>query len=178
VDKILERLKDVKDDESRYAYADAVTNTFLTGQIKALQKARGLTQEELAERVRTQQSGISRWMNSGFSTCKVETLRKFARAYGVRLRISFEPFGTLPADIVGFTEDRLAPPKFEDDPAFKERTTVPSEEALMSVHASAIRRYLPGERTIDSNPEPPELKELRNKYFEKLTEWLLKVVAS
>ncbi len=174
MDKILERLKDLKDDESRSAYADAVTNTFLAGQIKALQKARGLTQEELAERVRTQQSGISRWMNSGFSTCKVETLRKFARAYGVRLRISFEPFGTLPADIVGFTEDRLAPPTFEDDAAFKERTA-PSEEVLMSVHASAIRRYLPGERTIDSHPEPTELKELRNKYFEKLTEWLLKV---
>jgi transcriptional regulator with XRE-family HTH domain len=122
VDKVLERLKELKGEESRYAYADTVTNAFLTGQIKALQKARGLTQEELAERVHTQQSGISRWMNSGFSTCKVETLRKFARAYGVRLRISFESFGTLPTDINGFTEERLAPPRFEDDLAFKEST--------------------------------------------------------
>ena len=120
MDKVLERLKELKDEESRYAYADAVNNAFLTGQIKALREERDLTQEKLANLVGTKQSGISRWLNTGFSTCKVETLRKFAKAYGVRLRITFEAFGTLPADVGGFTKERLAPPKFEDDPVFKE----------------------------------------------------------
>jgi transcriptional regulator with XRE-family HTH domain len=122
VDKTIERLKnEFTSADARYAYAESVSTAFLTAQIKALREDRGLTQEKLAELVGTQQSGISRWLNSGFSTCKVETLQKFAKAYGVRLRISFETFGTLPRDVGGFTKERLAPPKFEDDPAFKER---------------------------------------------------------
>jgi transcriptional regulator with XRE-family HTH domain len=119
VDKLLERLKyEFPSEESRYAYADSVTNAFLTGQIKALREDRGLTQEQLAELVGTQQSGISRWQNSGYSSCKVETLRKFAKAFGVRLRITLEEFGSLPDDVRAFTKRRLAPLKFEDDTAF------------------------------------------------------------
>ncbi len=122
MDKVTERIRELKDEESRYAYADAVANAFLTAQMKALREERNLTQERLAELVGTRQSGISRWLNSGFSTCKIETLRRFAKAYGVRLRISFEEFGTLPTDVREFGKDRLAPRKFEDDPAFKEPT--------------------------------------------------------
>lgn len=118
MDKVLERLKELKDEESRYAYADAVTNAFLAGQIKALQEERDLTQEQLAALIGTKQSGISRWLNTGFSTCKIETLRKFAKAYGVRLRISFEDFGSLPDDLRRFDAKHLAPPRFEEDPAF------------------------------------------------------------
>jgi transcriptional regulator with XRE-family HTH domain len=118
---LYEQLKtDLADEESRYAYADSVTNAFLTAQIDALKKERNLTQEQVAKLVGTKQSAISRWQNSGYSSCKLETLRKFARAYGVRLRVSFEEFGSLPPDIGGFTKERLAPRKFEDDPAFKE----------------------------------------------------------
>jgi transcriptional regulator with XRE-family HTH domain len=131
VDKILEKLKhEYTTEDARYAYADSIANAFLTSQIKALQEERGLTQEELAKLVGTQQSGISRWLNSGFSTCKVETLRKFAKAYGIRLWISFAEFGSLPEDVGGFTERRLAPRKFEDDPAFKEHAEEPKKTAV------------------------------------------------
>jgi hypothetical protein len=34
-----------------------------------------------------------------YATWKIETLRKLARAFGVRLRISFDEFGTLPPDL-------------------------------------------------------------------------------
>ncbi len=137
MDKVLERLKtEFSSEEARYAYADAVTNAFLTAQIKTLREERGLTQDELAELVGTQQSGISRWLNSGFSACKVETLRKFARAYGVRLRITFEEFGSLPDDVRGFTEKRLAPHKFEDDPAFKEAAHAELEKVTASEASS------------------------------------------
>lgn len=124
---MLERFNELKDEEARYAYADAVNNAFLRAQIEQLRKERRFSQEKLAELVGTKQSGISRWLNSGFSTCKVQSLRKFAKAYGVRLRISFEEFGTLPSDVQGFTKSRLAPRKFEDDPAFKEPKEVSAE---------------------------------------------------
>jgi len=122
VNELIEGLKrSLASEDARYAYADSVTNTFITGQIKAMREARGLTQERLAELVGTKQSGISRWQNTGYSTCKVDTLRKFAKSFGVRLRISFEEFGTLPTDIGGFSKARLCPRKFEDDPVFKDQ---------------------------------------------------------
>ena len=125
MNKVINRLKTITED-ARYAYADSVTNTFITGQIKALREARELTQEQFAELVGTKQSGISRWQSTGYAGCKVDTLRKFAKAFGVRLRISFEEFGTLPSDIGGFTREKLCPRRFEDDPVFKE----PSESEV------------------------------------------------
>lgn len=132
MDKILDRLKNLENEQSRYSYADAVTNAFLTAQIKELREARNLTQEQLATLVGTKQSGISRWLNTGFATCKVETLRKFAKAYGLRLRITLESFGSLPEDVGGFVKERLTPPKFADDPAFREPSRKEQESALVA----------------------------------------------
>ena len=77
-----------------------------------------MSQQELADAIGTKKSGISRLENANYSSWKVETLRKLARAFGVRLRISFEEFGTLIPEIEGL-EKRLRPRKFEDDPVFK-----------------------------------------------------------
>jgi transcriptional regulator with XRE-family HTH domain len=149
VNKTIERLKGLNED-ARYAYADSISNTFLTAQIKTLQEKRGLTQEQLAELVGTQQSGISRWLNTGFATCKIESLRKFAKAYGVRLRISFEEFGTLPTDVEGFTKEKLAPRRFEEDPAFssaKERE--PEGSVAISAAEKNLRETLGRDLTAD-----------------------------
>jgi transcriptional regulator with XRE-family HTH domain len=139
VDKVIERLKvEFSSEEARYAYADSVTNAFVIGQIKELREARKLTQDQLADLVGTQQSGISRWLNSGFSSCKVETLRKFARAFGVRLKISFEEFGSLPTDVRAFTKERLAPCKFEDDPAFREEISEPKDDLVAKLQPVSL----------------------------------------
>jgi len=109
-------MHELRDVEARYAYADSVTNALISSQIKALQEERELTQEELARLLGTKQSGVSRWLKSDYSGWKVDTLRKFARAFGVRLCVSFEEFGTLLADIRGFNSKRLSPRNFENDP--------------------------------------------------------------
>lgn len=49
----------------------------------------GLTQEELAERMKTSQSAIAR-LESGRTIPSARTLVRFAKATGTRLRISFE----------------------------------------------------------------------------------------
>ncbi len=49
----------------------------------------GLTQEALAQRMKTTQSAIAR-MESGKSIPSASTLKKFAEATGTRLKISFE----------------------------------------------------------------------------------------
>lgn len=50
----------------------------------------GLTQEQLAERMRTTQAVIA-WLESGRVKPSTRTLEPLAAATGMRLRISFEP---------------------------------------------------------------------------------------
>ena len=49
----------------------------------------GLTQEELADRMKTTQSAIAR-MESGKCLPSTNTLRRFAQATGTQLKITFE----------------------------------------------------------------------------------------
>jgi transcriptional regulator with XRE-family HTH domain len=107
-----------KDKEARYAFVENFLNASVAAQIKRLREARDMSQEKLAEEIGTKQSGISRLENVNYDCWKVETLRKLARAYGVRLRISFEEFGTLVHEIERFRREP-APRKYEDDPFFK-----------------------------------------------------------
>jgi transcriptional regulator with XRE-family HTH domain len=80
----------MKDPEYRREY-DALEEEFALASalIEARSRA-GLTQEELAARMETSQSAIAR-MESGRTIPSGSTLKRFARATGTRLRISFEP---------------------------------------------------------------------------------------
>ncbi|MGE5512910.1 MAG: helix-turn-helix domain-containing protein [Bacteroidota bacterium] len=76
-----EYLREYRALEEQYALASAM--------IEARARA-GLTQEQLAERMKTSQSAIAR-MESGRTIPSGSTLKRFARATGTRLRIRFEP---------------------------------------------------------------------------------------
>lgn len=67
--------------EEEFALASAI--------IEARTRA-GLTQEELANLMETSQSAVAR-LESGRMIPSGRTLKRFARATGTRLRISFEP---------------------------------------------------------------------------------------
>jgi transcriptional regulator with XRE-family HTH domain len=130
--------EEFQDEDARYAYVEAFLNASVAAQIK---KSRGnMSQQELADKIGTKQSGVSRLENVNYSSWKVETLRKLARAFGLRLRISFEEFGTLIPEIENFRKGILERRKFEDDPVFRERTPEPREEvpAAFTTPASAI----------------------------------------
>lgn len=61
----------------------------------ALLEARGkseLSQKEIAKRMRTSQPAVAR-LEGGAGNPSLETLRRYARATGTRLKISFEPAG-------------------------------------------------------------------------------------
>jgi len=65
---------------------------------RALIEARanaGLTQAQMAERMQTTQSVVAR-LESGRAHPSTRTLEKFARAAGLRLKISFEPMEGTP----------------------------------------------------------------------------------
>lgn len=117
----LDRIRKIlQDEDARYVYADSVCNAFISAQLRELRDDRGMSQVDLAELIGTKQSGISRLEKADYSAWKIDTLRKIARAFHVRLRISFEDFGTLPEDMRRFTAKQLTPRAFEDDPVFKE----------------------------------------------------------
>ena len=59
--------------------------------IEARARAR-LTQEEVAQRMKTTQAVVAR-LEGGGSVPSTRTLQKFAKATGTRLKISFEPEG-------------------------------------------------------------------------------------
>jgi transcriptional regulator with XRE-family HTH domain len=119
--------KDFQSEDARYAYADAVTNAFVSAQIKALREDRKLSQTDLAILIGTKQSGVSRLEKADYSSWKIGTLRKLSKAFHVRLRISFEPFGSLPEDLGRFDTKHLAPHRFEVDPAFNKPEEQPEE---------------------------------------------------
>jgi len=80
----------MRDPEYRREY-DALEEEFalMSALISARVKA-GLTQEQLAERMETSQSAVAR-MESGRVLPSGTTLKRFAKATGTRLRISFVP---------------------------------------------------------------------------------------
>ena len=97
----------LEDEEFRSAYAESFLNTFVAAQIKALREQRGMTQSDLAEAIGTKQAGVSRLENVNYSAWKTETLRRIARALKVRLRISFEDFGSLVGEVEQFNRESL-----------------------------------------------------------------------
>jgi transcriptional regulator with XRE-family HTH domain len=117
--ELLEKLTvQFEDKEFRHAYALSFMNTYIAAQIKMLREQRHLTQQALADLVGTKQSGIARLENVNYDAWKVETLAKFAEAFDVRLKITFEEYGTLPREIESFNKESLQREPYSSDPVF------------------------------------------------------------
>jgi ribosome-binding protein aMBF1 (putative translation factor) len=79
-----------KDPKFREAY-DALEEEFaLVREILKARAASGLTQQQIAKRMKTTQGAIAR-LESGTTLPSTRTLQRFAKATGHRLKISFEP---------------------------------------------------------------------------------------
>ena len=82
-------------DDSAYAQAyDALEEEFsLASAMIAARSRAGLTQQQLAKRMKTTQAVIAR-LESGRIKPSTRTLERFAAATGMRVRILFEPVKT------------------------------------------------------------------------------------
>lgn len=72
------------------AYAELESEFQLASQLIGARARAGLTQEELAIRMKTTRTVISR-LESGRMKPSTRTLERFARATGHKVRITFEP---------------------------------------------------------------------------------------
>jgi len=80
----------IKDPEYRREYEALDEEYTLAAEVAKARLRSGLSQTELARRMKTAQSTIAR-LESGRGKPSTRTLRSFAEATGHRLKISFEP---------------------------------------------------------------------------------------
>lgn len=107
---------DFRDIEFAEVYADSFLDSSIATQIKVLREQRQMTQQELAEKIGSTQTVISRIERVDYSSWSLKTLKKLAAAFRVRLRVSFETYGTLIGEIDSFGRGSLKRPAHEDDP--------------------------------------------------------------
>jgi ribosome-binding protein aMBF1 (putative translation factor) len=72
------------------AYEELATEFELARAVIQARANAGLTQEELAKRIKTTQSVVAR-LESGRTKPSTQTLRRLAAATGTRVKITFEP---------------------------------------------------------------------------------------
>ena len=81
-----------------------------------LREQNEMTQTDLGILLETSQAAISRIENINYSARNVRTLKKLARAFKVRLRISFETYGSLIDDVRRFNPATLGRAPRDKDP--------------------------------------------------------------
>jgi len=108
--------KNLREREYAEEYANSFLNAYVATQIKVIREQRKMTQADLGGLVGTTQAGISRYEDVNYSSWSLRTLMKLARAFDVRLRVSFEPYGSLPDEVIRFDRARLETIDRESDP--------------------------------------------------------------
>lgn len=121
--------------EYRESYAEGFLDTWISTQIQVLRQSRGMTQADLAAACGTKQSGIARVENANYQKVNLNLLRRIASSLDVRLKVSFETYGTLIEEALRFSRENLERPPFAMDPAFLLATASDSGEATAAFRA-------------------------------------------
>jgi transcriptional regulator with XRE-family HTH domain len=93
-------------------------NSYIATQIKVLREERGWSQQRLATESGMKQERISVLEDVGYSSWTINTLRKLAWAFDLRLRVSFETFSSGIEEIRSFSSELLKRASREDDLSF------------------------------------------------------------
>jgi transcriptional regulator with XRE-family HTH domain len=128
------------DEEFRNVYADDSLNTYIATQIKVLREQQEMTQSGLAEKTGMAQPRIAVLEDVNYSSWSINTLRRLARAFGLRLSVSFETFSSLIPELETFGRPALERTKFEDDAFFHEVPVVAAESNLVTGEVFQIQK--------------------------------------
>ena len=88
-------------------------------QIKVLREQREWTQEELADRAKMKQERVALLENVNYESWTLSVLRRFARAFDLRLDVEFKDFGSFFEDFANFGQESLERDSFKDDKVFQ-----------------------------------------------------------
>ena len=104
----VERLREeLRDPELSEGYAESFLDSYIATQIKVLREQAGLSQRGLAELIGTRQGVVSRIENVNYSKWNLSTLKKLGRAFRVRVKVSFETYGSLLTEVATFSRESL-----------------------------------------------------------------------
>jgi transcriptional regulator with XRE-family HTH domain len=131
--------RNLQDREYAEEYAQSFLNSYVATQIKVIREQRRMTQAELGNHIGTTQAGVSRYEDVNYSSWSLRTLMKLARAFDVRLRVSFEPYGTLPDEVIRFDRERLETVDRENDPGVTGRRVETEERSNQPADIGAYR---------------------------------------
>ncbi len=98
----------IKSPDYRREYESLEEEFSLTAAMIEARSRAGLTQEEVAKRMKTTQAVVAR-LEGGGSKPSTRTLEKYAKATGSRLKISFEPTQSTRKNRRRDTRDQPAP---------------------------------------------------------------------
>lgn len=103
------------DREYRHAYVEAAIEQGLAWQIRANRKSQGLSQEQLAQRIGSHQSAVSRLEDPTYGSHSIETLLSLATAFDCALSIRFVPFSTFARESLDLGPDALIAAPFPSE---------------------------------------------------------------
>lgn len=133
---------ELRDAEYSEGYAESFLNAYIATQTKVIREQRDLTQAQLAQLMGTTQTAISRIENVNYSAWNIKTLKKLARALHVRLKVSFETYGTLPDEVISFGRNNLEREAREHDPGLWSDAPAESlREAVAANQREALAQY-------------------------------------
>ena len=112
ISKIWQKLQDK---EYRDGYTEAQLSIEIPFQIRALRKARGWTQAELAVRCGIPQARISHIEQPGRDPLSLRTLYRLSSAFDIGLLVQFVSFSELVAREAAFDPKTFSVPSFADD---------------------------------------------------------------
>jgi transcriptional regulator with XRE-family HTH domain len=154
--------EDFFDVEYLYAYAEDFLNTKIATQIRVLREQRGLTQEELAQKIGTKQPGIARLENVNYSAWKVETLKKLAPALGVIFVCGFVSLRTFLDETEKFGRKLLEQPSLDEEIAAlteNMNTTCSTEAARAKTQTSIVEHTRGAQNSIAVSTNGREITE-------------------
>lgn len=136
---------DLRQPEFSEGYAESFQDALVATQIRVLREENHWTQADLAARIGTTQTAVSRIENVNYSAWNISTLKKLARAYRVRLKVSFETYGSLIRDVENFSRESLRRTPREIDPELMEPMPNQCDEpALTFASGKGNLRIFPG----------------------------------
>jgi HTH-type transcriptional regulator/antitoxin HipB len=138
--------EEFNDKEYRHAYAEDWLNTFIATQVKVLREQRHLTQAELAEETGMKQPRIAVLEDINYTSWSINTLRRLALAFDLRLSVKFEDFSSLVYEAEGFGRESLERASFADDGWFHRKPAQPTTSSpilsLADSQENRGQRYL------------------------------------
>ncbi len=111
-------LEEFHDPDYREVYVNEFLNAKIATQIKVLREQRGWTQKMLAERVGMKQERISVLENVNYEAWTLRILRQLAKAFDLRINVSFDDFGSFLDEYTKFGRTTLERASFTDDLVF------------------------------------------------------------